>query len=287
MGHDSERVVSGLISERDLARIREAVGIQVEKIYDSCKEKDCVENARVYFEELTDDEICAINNAFNVKIRAAEVEDVITDIEAIPFKRGFYTVDVKYIIEVTLDFFTKVVVGGKECVHVTTVEGEVSFDKKIFLFGSEGGVKVFKSMFQEHRDDLHCNNSELQQTNLPFAKIEVAEPIPLGAKLRGLLDKFCDEEEATTGPILTKRVYVTIGLFSIVNLARYVQLLVPAFDFSYPYKRCPGATEDNPCELFDTFEFPYDEFYPPQKFDFPGVAEQERLLMDEGHEDKE
>ena len=40
MGH--EGVVSGPITERDLRFLREAVCIQTEKIYDSCKEKDCM-----------------------------------------------------------------------------------------------------------------------------------------------------------------------------------------------------------------------------------------------------
>jgi hypothetical protein len=291
MGQDNDRVVSGLISERDLDRIREAVGVHVEKIYDSCRDKDCIENARVYFDRLTDAEIRAINDAFNVKIRTAEVSDVITDIEAVPFKRGFYTVDVKFIIAVTLDFFTRVTMGAREKIHVTTVEGSISYDKKIILFGSEGGVKIFKSLFQPRALDVQ-SNSELQQSNLPFCKIEVAEPIPLSAKMKSLLDKDDDRETERgpgpqQGPILTKRVYVTVGLFSIVSLARIVPLLIPAFDFSYPYKHCPSATDDNPCDLFDTFDFPYDEFYPPQKFDFPGATEQEKLLLEDMHECKD
>lgn len=285
MGQDNERVVSGLISERDLGRIREAVGVQVEKIYDSCREKDCVENARVIFGNLTESEVLAINNAFNVKIREAEVEDVITDVEAVPFKRGFYTVDVKFIIKVTLDFFVRTFVGGREVIQITTICGRISFDKKVFLFGSEGGVKIFKSIYKAHAVD-EPYHSELQQSNLPFAKVEVAEPIPLSARIRGLMDKLCDADDSDgiqDPPVLTKRVFVTVGLFSIINLARFVQLLIPAFDFSYPHKHCPAATDDDPCELFDTFEFPYDEFFPPQKFDFPGAMEQEHLLEEEEH----
>lgn len=291
MGHDTEHVVAGLICERDLANIREAVGIHVEKIYDSCKDKDCIENARVIFDCLSEHEVHVINEAFNVKVRTAEVKDVITDIEAVPFKRGFYTVDVKFIIVVTLDFFTRGnTPGGRgECIQVTTILGTISFDKKVILFGSEGGVKIFKSLYQPRELDVQ-SNSELQQSNLPFAKIEVAEPIPLAAKIKGILDKLYEDEAEDSrrpGPILTKRVYVTVGLFSIVSLARMIPLLIPAFDFSYPHKHCVGSTEDDPCGLFDTFDFPFDEFYPPQKFDFPGASEQERLLLEERHEGKD
>ncbi len=292
MGQDNDRVVSGLICERDLSRIREAVGVHAEKIYDSCKDRDCIENARVYFERLTDAEVRAINDSFNVKIRAAEVTDVITDIEAVPFKRGFYAVDVKFIIAVTLDFFTRITVGGRERIQITTVEGNISYDKKIILFGSEGGVKIFKSLYQPRALDIQ-SNAELQQSNLPFCKIEVAEPIPLSARTKGCLDKLDDDREMERGPgpipgpVLTRRVYVTVGLFSIVSLARVVPLLIPAFDFSYPHKHCPAGTDDNACELFDTFDFPYDEFYPPQKFDFPGATDQERLLLEDVNECKD
>ncbi|HBQ64626.1 MAG TPA: hypothetical protein DD727_06840, partial [Clostridiales bacterium] len=80
----------------------------------------------------------------------------------------------------------------------------------------------------------------------------------------------CDDRE--------RRVLVTLGIFSIIKLTRLVQLLIPAFDFCIPSKRCVSATEENACELFETIDFPVDEFFPPQKFDFPGAAENEHHL---------
>jgi len=290
MSQENDRVVAGLICNGDLSRIREAVCIQTEKIYDSCREKDCIENARVRFPNLCDRDRDIINNAFNVKIRRAEVRDVITDVEPVPFKRGFYTVDVKFIIEVTLDFFTR---GPGDRVNVDTIVGEISFDKKVILFGSEGSVKIFKSDYVERGLDKPIR-SRLQQDNEPISKVEVAEPIPLNAKIRGILDKLFEdrgdnEAEAaddTRCAPLARRVFVTVGLFSIIKLARVVQLLIPAFDFCYPTKECVAATEENPCELFETIEFPFDEFFPPQKFDFPGAVEQEKAMLGEMEEHK-
>ena len=86
--------------------------------------------------------------------------------------------------------------------------------------------------------------------------------------------------------MLGKRVFVTVGLFSIIKLARYVQLLIPAFNFCFPNKECIAATEENPCELFETIQFPFDEFFPPQKFDFPGAVERERAMIEEAGEGK-
>lgn len=308
MSHEPRKVVAGLINEHDIHKLREAVCVQVEKVYDHCREKDCIENAPVYFR-------CKrvyhlIQRAINVKIRSAEVVDIYADTEPVPFKRGFYTVDVKFFIRVKLDIF----VPGQRGTRIIPVTGLVVFDKKIILFGSEGGVKIFKSHFVEgHRDEpIH---SRLQQDNLPISKIEVAEPIGLSAKIEDLLDRIADEitvhegshrnaldlipeddelgefndiireVEAEESESLRlhhhhhhKRVVVTIGLFSIIKLVRFVQLLIPAFDFCYPNKECIASTEENPCELFDNIDFPYDEFFPPQVFDFPGATEAERRM---------
>ena len=287
MSQAEERVQAGLICDRDLSRIREAVCIHTEKVYDSCRDKDCIENARVRFCNLSPAERDIINDAFNVKVRKAVIKDVITDIEPVPFKRGFYTVDVKFIIKVTLDFFTRD--GGRT--DVDTIRGEISFDKKVILFGSEGNVKIFSSHFEENCLDKP-NRSKMQQDNLPIAKVEVAEPIPLNAKIRGILDKLFEEDNERdeqevdgTRNLLSKRVYVTVGLFSIIKLVRLVQLLIPAFDFCVPHKECIGSTEEDPCELFETIDFPFDEFFPPQIMDFPGALEQEQaLLADSGEE---
>lgn len=306
MSHDKDKVVSGLICGDDISKVKEAVCVQVEKVYDSCKEKDCIEDAKVLF-RCPERAQKLINKAINVKIRRAEVVDVYADIEPVPFKRGFYTVDVKFFIKVTLDFFVQKKHGGTK---VVTKNGLVVFDKKVILFGSEGNVKIFKSHFVEHGIDIPIR-SKLQQDNLPTSKVEVAEPIALNAKIEDLLDKCyedcCCIEEAPRGMddvlgvdddddldldleddsrhggnhIPRKRVVVTIGLFSIIKLVRFVQLLVPAFDFCVPNKKCIAATEENPCELFETIDFPVDEFFPPQKFDFPGAVEQEQAMMDE------
>lgn len=305
MGNDHDRVVSGLICPGDLSKVREAVCVQTEKVYDQCREKDCIENARVLF-KCPEKVQSLINRAINVKVRRAEVVDVFADVEPVPFKRGFFTVDVKFFIKVTLDFFVPRMNGGT---RIVTVTGLVLFDKKVILFGSEGSVKIFKAIFVEHGIDKPMG-SKLQQSNLPISKIEVAEPIALNAKIEELFEKCYDDGGIDLVPrsvvdileddgdysdelvesegledarqrLPVRRVVVTLGLFSIVKLVRFVQLLIPAFDFCIPNKTCIAATDENPCELFDTIEFPVDEFFPPQKFDFPGALEAEEAMTGE------
>jgi len=304
MSYDKDKVVSGLICEKDLSKVREAVCIQVEKIFDSCREKDCIEDAKVIFKNKKGIRKL-INSAINVKARRAEVVDVFADIEPVPFKRGFFTVDVKYFIRVTLDFFVPNG-NGPGGTKIITKKGLVVFDKKVILFGSEGAVKIFKSHFVEHGIDTPIR-SRLQQDNLPISKVEVAEPIALNAKIEDIRDKLfedccCveqmprgvaenwndddDDDDDDDDEMPRRRVVVTLGLFTIIKLARLVQLLIPAFDYCVPNKECVAATEENPCELFETIDFPVDEFFPPQIFDFPGALEAEKAMVEEVDEHK-
>ena len=60
-----------------------------------------------------------------------------------------------------------------------------------------------------------------------------------------------------------KVVLATVGVFSIVQIVREVQMLIPAYDFCIPDKECV-TTSDNPCELFRKIDFPTGEFFPPR-----------------------
>lgn len=250
---------------------KEAVCIHTDKVYDSCRDKDCLENIRVY---LTAQGQCIVDRAINVKCTKAEVIWIFSDIEAVPFNRGFYSVDLKYFFRITLAVFTGI---GRP----TEVEGLATFDKKVILFGSEGNAKIFASKYKEDAFDPQL----WKKTNMPSAIVEVVDPIALGAKVVDVNDRCCccdDDFDLASIPdsvcrvfddnlILggeEKRVYVSIGIFSIIKLERKVQLLIPAYDFCIPQKECVGATDDNPCDLFERINFPVDEFFPPERSNF-------------------
>lgn len=87
-----------------------------------------------------------------------------TDVEPVPFNRGFYSVDLKYFFRVKLAVFTG---AGRP----TEVEGLATFDKKVILFGSEGNAKIFESKFKEDAFDPQL----WKKTNMPHAIVEVAD----------------------------------------------------------------------------------------------------------------
>jgi hypothetical protein len=305
MSFEKEKVVPGLICENDLHKLREAVCIKAEKIYDSCKEKDCVENAKVFFKH-PEYVQKLIDKAINIKAKRAEILDVFTNTEKVPFKRGFFTVDVKFFIKVEFELF---IPHKNFSTKIVCINGLITFDKKVILFGSEGSVKVFKTIGEPCCDDE--NFSTMVSDNNPTAIVEVATPIALGARLFeececeeechrcchecaptctvskfgddiiGNLDEELFEECEHEHHKKKKRVVATVGLFSIVKLVRDVQLLIPAFDFCIPHKKCIASTEKHPCELFRTLEFPIHEFFPPQKFDFPEAEEEEERMRKE------
>lgn len=152
-----EKVMPGPVP--DTAGIREAVCIHTKKIYDSCKDKDCIEDLRFYPAQNCQ---AVIDRAVSIKAGKAELIYVYIDVEPIGFNRGFYTVDVRYYYKVTADAF----VGAARPVEIS---GLAVFDKRVILFGSEGSAKVFSSLGQEKALDVQ----NLPTRSLPTAVVEV------------------------------------------------------------------------------------------------------------------
>ena len=248
----------------DLSNIKEAVCIDAYRVYDSCSDKDCLSDLKVYFcteaQELID---CATN----VRLKDVDVINVSIDLEPVPFHKGFYSVDMTYFFEVELEVYA----APKSI--ATVVKGLSIFNKKVILFGSEGNVRVFSSEYV--KDD--CDDQLMPKRNLPKATVQVAKPIALSAKIvkkccdcspccpipKHICCRFGGEMPCCKGE---RDILVTIGIFTIVRIERNVQLLVPSYDFCVPEKECV-TTSDNPCELFSRLEFPTEEFFPPRVTD--------------------
>ncbi len=244
----------------------QAVCIDALRVYDSCGDKDCLSDLRVYF---TDAIQCIIDTAVSVRIRDAQVISVLMDLEAVPFHKGFYSVDMTYFFDIALDVFTAP--GSTP----TAANGLSIFNKKVILYGSEGSVKVFSSNYTPEEMDIQNGMTK----NLPKASVQVAKPIALSAKLSSgsvlvsppcrIPVKLCECYGGEFTPSGNKIVTVSLGVFSIVQIERNVQMLVPAYDYCIPEKECKNSS-DNPCEVFSRLDFPTDEFFPPNMSDSQG-----------------
>lgn len=242
---------------------KETVCIDAMRIYDSCSDKDCLEDIRVLFPPARQP---MIDSATNVRIKDVSVITVYIDLQPIPFNRGFYSVDMTYFFDVCVELFC----SPNAC--PVPVNGVAVFNKKVVLFGSEGSVKVFSS----GSCDGDCGHMDDPRT-LPKATVQVAEPIALSAKLCDrppkcepycrIPESICQRYggELDSAP-QRNNVYVTIGLFTIVQIVRSVPMTVPASEFCVPEKECV-PTSDNPCELFRRIDFPLGEFFPPRAGD--------------------
>ena len=252
---------------------KEAVCINTERIYDSAADKDCLEDLRVHFTEC---EQRLVDKANSVRVRDAKVLFVYIDVEPIPFDEGFFTVDITYFFEVKVELFENPL-GQPKC-----VKGIATFNKVAILFGSEGNVKTFTSDEVVNRDDYQ----ERPSSNLPKAVVQIAEPVVLGAKICDVCDcrnepcccccvpncvksRFDGEVLGASDENAEKAVYITLGIFSIIQLGRDVQLLIPIFDFCIPERGSVNAASD-PCDLFSQIEFPKDDFFPPRARDLLG-----------------
>ncbi len=254
----------------ELHHIKEAICIDTNRVYDSCADKDCLTDLRVY---LTDRGQCILENSTSVKCRVAEIINCLVEVEKVPFNKGFYSVDLTFFVKVSLDAYS--CPTAQPCL----IDGLVTFSKKCILYGSDGNVKIFSSNYVENGfDDQNC----VKNSN-PKAKVQTVEPICLDAQICNICDccntlgSCCDdgvpayicrqfEGSFTNNQCCEKAIKVTLGIFTIVQLERDVQMLIPAYDFCVPTKECCCETEE-PCDIFRKISFPVDEFFPPNQRD--------------------
>ena len=250
----------------NLNELREAVCIHTSKVTDSFRDKDCIEDLRVY---LTRDSQCALDRATGARARYAELLHVGLEVEPVPFHRGHYSVDITYYYRILAD----ALMGNARPVPIF---GLAVFSKRVVLYGGEQGAKVFTSSTEPGCTDCAAQIDRAS----PEAVLEAVDPMILAAKVmdacsccrcdpslsdvpEGIFSCF-DGELVLSGE--TKRLYVTLGQFSVVRMQREMQIRVPIFNYCVPTKEfsdSAGSSEDSdPCEVFNRVEFPEDSFFP-------------------------
>lgn len=251
------------ITDTGQRKEKEAVCIDTKRIFDSCVSKDCLEDLRVTFFSRSQR---LIDEAVTVKSRDCRIEEVSIDVEEVPFNRGFYSVDITFYFKLCFDTF------ASPCSTPQVAVGFAQFNKKCILYGSKGDVKVFVSNPISEMTD--CPVAP-RYTN-PSAKVQAVDPVILAMDICDSCD--CNVSVCSSFPqsILasmndevpscgaSKVILVTLGLFSIVQMERDAQLLIPAYDYCVPDRECNCNTSD-PCETFQNIDFPVNEFFPENK----------------------
>ena len=245
--------------------------IDVNKIYDSAKDKECIEDLRVYLGPEAQE---LIDNATNIRSKCAELLHASIDVSDVAFNKGYYTVSIRYYFR--LCFEACVMGRAREFCGIGV------YDKQVVMFGGEGNVSIFTS---------DCVNSDIcaslppcgftqSVANTPKVQLEVAPPIVLSVKLADknwncgccccpidqIPENLCQCCGCTPIPsdMGAKCLYVTLGLFSLIKIERPVSLLINSAEYCIPNRESSvlSDTTSDPCEIFRQMAFPTCDFYP-------------------------
>ena len=244
------------------------VFIDANQIMDSCRDKDCYEDVRVFL-SCAGQEI--IEHGNSVRVKCATVTGSSLSVSPLSFNRGFYQVMIRLYVRCV---FEVCVCPGRS----QEIVGIAVVDKTAILYGGEKNVRTFSSA--ENGDGFcsaasYCNGSD---TSLPTAVLDVADPVVLNTKIvercqcnccnccrsveeipQCVLDCLSGETlsmDANAQHILT----ISLGIFSVLRLERQGQFAIHATEYCVPEKECVFEDTDDPCATFRQMAFPRDQF---------------------------
>lgn len=249
---------------------RETVCIETDRVLDSCRDRDCYENVRVYLSELGNE---ILERTGAIRAKSAEIMWTNIGIDPIQFNRGFYAVTIRFYIKVICE----ACVGGG---RAQDVEGIAVLEKRVILYGGETNTHTYRSN--------GCGNSfcaipepNCGSRSVPTAVVEAVDPVLLGTRILEKAEECncccCCHESDLPEPIVTafdapiqfadpsndaarRFLTVSLGMFSVVRITRPAQYLVQATEYAIPEKECHEAEEDDPCRVFRSMPFPVGEF---------------------------
>ena len=150
--------------------LQEALSIHTRKITDSCRDKDCIEDLRVY---LTKGSQCILDSCAGARVRCADLLHTYIDVEPVAFDRDHYCIDVTFYYRILAD----ATVGNS---RPAALYGLAVFSKRAVLCGEDSHAHIFPS-------DTHLGGADgltLRSTNRPTAVVEVLDPMVLDSKVR-------------------------------------------------------------------------------------------------------
>ncbi len=243
----------------------DTMSIHTQKVTDACRDKDCIEDLRVY---LTACSQAQLDGCASARVRCAELLYAYIDVEPVAFDRNHYCVDVTFYYRILADAMVGVA-------RPVALSGLAVFSKRAVLCGEDSCAHIFRSDTRIGSPD----GATRVYANRPTAVVEVLDPMVLSSKVKEVCDCPCGESTCVQIPgyiremfdedlVLAgerRRLFVTLGQFSIIRLERDAQLLVPVIDYSLPTKECcdsPGCCAEDPCEMFSRIPFPVQQFAP-------------------------
>jgi len=246
---------------------RDTVCTEINRIMDSCRDKDCFENVRVFLTDHGQDLLC---KAGNIRIRSTEILSTCIEVEPLQFNKGFYQIYLKYYVKLVLEVC---VCAGKP----TEIEGLVICDKKVILYGGEGGANVYRSN-PDNSGFCSCPCTAKMNSKVPTVVVEVLDPVSLDVKVLDACrssgcpcrcedvpeNVYCHINGVLTDRDDGKALFVTLGFFSVIRVERPGQYLIGAEEYVVPDKECIlSECDENPCDRFKRMPFPEGEFCIP------------------------
>lgn len=244
--------------------LQQAMSIHTRKITDSCRDKDCIEDLRVY---LTRGSQCILDSAASVRVRCADLLYAYIDVEPVAFDRNHFCIDVTFYYRILADAIIGTTRPAALC-------GLAVFTKRAVLCGEDSRAHIFTSDTRLSMPDGPTSCT----ANRPTAVVEVLDPMVLSSKVTEICDSAAQEiaaqipanvqsmfDEELVLSAERRRLFVTLGQFSIIRLERDAQLIVPVLDYSIPSKECcdsAGCCAEDPCEMFSRIPFPAQQFTP-------------------------
>ena len=140
--------------------LQQAMSVHTRKITDSCRDKDCIEDLRVY---LTKGSQNVLDSCTGARVRCGELLYTYIDVEPVAFDGNRYCVDATFYYRILAD----AVVGAGRPV---TLYGVAIFSKRAVLCGENSKAHIFTSNTRLGAPDGFSRF----HTNHPTAVVETA-----------------------------------------------------------------------------------------------------------------
>jgi len=150
---------------------RETVCISTMRVLDSCRDRDCFEDSRVYLTPFGQE---IIDRTSTVRTVDAKIVATSISVDAVPFNCGFYQITARFYIRLKFEACMAPARPQEFC-------GLAILEKNVVLYGGEGSVHIFRS----DAGSGFCAAPVCADgcNSLPTAVIETVDPIVLATRI--------------------------------------------------------------------------------------------------------